>query len=140
MIPTQRSVIARFRYSSLDGGWSKRVLCSATRTREFSAKAVMDRKIFVAERKVTSLCTSSVEQYSSAMVFLFFSPVMFVNSAISLQNKSASQSLLKHVSSVLIYDFYEGQDASILRFSQLSTGSVEISFSQAISVFNKQPV
>ena len=40
----------------------------------------------------------------------------------------------------LIYDFYEGQDASILRFSQLSTGSVEISFSQAISVFNKQPV
>ena len=93
MIPTQRSVIARFKNGSLDGGWSERVLCSATRTREFSTKAVMDRKTFVAERKVTSLCTSavnSVEQYSSAMVFLFFSPVMFVNSAISLQNKSAS--------------------------------------------------
>ena len=93
MILTQRSVIARFKNSSLDGGWSERVLCSATRTREFSTKAVMDRKIFVADRKVTSLCTSavnSVEQYSSAMVFLFFSPVMFVNSAISLQNKSAS--------------------------------------------------
>ena len=91
MMPTQRSVIARFRNSSLDGGWSERVLCSATRTREFSTKVVMDRKIFIAKRKVTSLCTSvvnSVEQYSSAMVFLFFSSVIFVNSAMSFQNRS----------------------------------------------------
>ena len=81
MIPTQRSVIARLRYRSLDGGWSEVSLCRATRIRVFPRNAVMERKIFMAERKISSLSTpliNSAEQNSSMNVFWFSSSVTFV--------------------------------------------------------------
>ena len=52
MIPTQRSVIARLRYRSLDGGWSEVSLCREPRIRVFTRNALMERKIFSAERKI----------------------------------------------------------------------------------------
>ena len=82
MIPTQRSVIARLRYRSLDGGWSEVSLCRATRIRVFPKNAAMDRKIFRAERKISSPSTpliNSTEQYSSPSVFLFSYSVKFVS-------------------------------------------------------------
>ena len=81
MIPTQRSVIARLRYKSLDGRWSEVSMCRATRIRVFPRNAVMDRKIFRDERKISSPSTpliNSTEQYSSAIVFLFSYSVKFV--------------------------------------------------------------
>ena len=51
-IPTQRSVIARLRYSSLDGGCVEVSLCRATRISVFPRNAAMDRKMLKAERKV----------------------------------------------------------------------------------------
>ena len=53
MIPTQRSVIARLRYRSLDGGLSEAdSLRRASRIRAFHKNAVMDRKIFSVTKKI----------------------------------------------------------------------------------------
>ena len=85
MIPTQRSVTARFRYRSLDGGWSEYSLCRATRIRVFPRNATIEKKTFVAERKISSLCTplvDSAEQDSSRHVFWVSSYVKFVSSTI----------------------------------------------------------
>ena len=83
MMPTQRSVIARLRYRSLDGGWSEVSLCRATKMRRFPKNAAMDRKIFTdAKRKISSACTpliSSAEQDSSTTVFWISSSVKFVS-------------------------------------------------------------
>ena len=83
MMPTQRSVIARLRYRSLDGGWSEVSLCRATKLRRFPKNAAMDRKIFTdAKRKISSACTpliSSAEQDSSTTVFWISSSVKFVS-------------------------------------------------------------
>ena len=76
MVPTQKSVTARLRYRSLDGGWSEVSLCKATRIRVFPRTAVIDRKILTIERKISSPCTSAVnsaEQDSTTIVF-WFSP------------------------------------------------------------------
>ena len=81
MIPTKRSVIARLRYRSLDGGCSEDSLCRATRIRVFPRNAVMDRKILITDRNIKWLCTfslKSAEQYSSSIVWGFSSPVKFV--------------------------------------------------------------
>ena len=80
MIPTQRSVIARLRYRSLDGGWSEVSLCRATRIRVFPRNAVTEKKIFRAERNISSLSTpltNSAEQHSSWTVLWFSSSVRF---------------------------------------------------------------
>ena len=82
MIPTQRSVIAKLRYRSLDGRRSEVSLCRATRTRVFPKNAAMDRKMFRDERKISSPSTpliNSTEQYSSPIVLLFSYSVKFVS-------------------------------------------------------------
>ena len=82
MIPTQRSVIARLRYRSLDGGWSEVSLYRATRIRVFPRNAVMERKILRAERNISSVSTpliNSAKQNSSMNVFWFSSSVKFVS-------------------------------------------------------------
>ena len=84
MIPTQRSVIARLQYRSLDGGWSDVSLCRATRIRVFPRNAVIERKIFRAERKMsspsTALIWNSAEPNISLNVFWFSSSVKFASS------------------------------------------------------------
>jgi len=50
--PTQRSVTARLRSKSLDGGCSEDSLRRATRNRKFPRNAVMDRKAFKTARNV----------------------------------------------------------------------------------------
>ena len=81
MTPTQRSVIARLRYRSLDGRWSEVSLCKATGIRVFPRNAVMERNIFTAERKISSQSTpliNSAEHHSSLSGFWFSSSVKFV--------------------------------------------------------------
>ena len=80
MIPTQRSVIARLRYMSLDGGWVAVCLRRATRIIVFPKNAVIGEKVLMTERKTSSPCTSpvnSTEQWSSAIVCRFSPPVKF---------------------------------------------------------------
>lgn len=72
MIPTKRSVIARLRSRSLEGGWSKDSLCRATRIRVLPKNAVMDRKVLSTKRTISSSWTLAVtfaEQYNSLIVF-----------------------------------------------------------------------
>ena len=72
MIPTKRSVIARLRSRSLEGGWSEDSLYRATRIRVFPRNAVMDRKVFSTERTISSSWTLAVtlaEQYNSLIEF-----------------------------------------------------------------------
>ena len=60
-------------------------LSRETRIIVFSRNAVMDRKVFSTKRKISSLCTFSVNsafQRSSQIVFLLLSSVKFVSSAI----------------------------------------------------------
>ena len=86
-IPTQRSVIARLRYSSLDGGCVEVSLCRATRISVFPRNAAMDRKMLKAERKVSWPCNPPVtvsEQNSSSTTIWFSFSVTFVTSMASL--------------------------------------------------------
>ena len=72
MIPTKRSVIARLRSRSLEGGWSEDSLCRATRIRVFPRNAVMDRKVFSTKRTISSswtLAATFAEQYNSLIEF-----------------------------------------------------------------------
>ena len=92
MIPTHRSVIARLRYRSLDGGWSEDSLCKATKIRLLPRNAAMEKKIFFVGRKSSSPFTTpvnSAEQDCSRDVFWFSSSVILLSSAISvwLQDK-----------------------------------------------------
>ena len=50
--PTQRSVVARQRSKSLDGGWSDDSLWRAIRIRAFPRNAVTDRKEFTPESNI----------------------------------------------------------------------------------------
>ena len=72
MIPTKRSVIARLRSRSLEGGWSEDSLRRATRIRVFPRNAVMDRKVFSTKRTISSSWTLAVtfaEQYNLLIEF-----------------------------------------------------------------------
>ena len=81
MMPTQRSVVAKLRNRSLDGGWSEDSLWRAIRIKVFPRKAVIDIKMFSAERTINWLCIppiNSGEQTSSKYDFCFSSSVRFV--------------------------------------------------------------
>ena len=47
--PTNRSVVARKLYMSLDGGWREDSSSRATRIGEFSRNALMERKMLTAD-------------------------------------------------------------------------------------------
>ena len=72
-MPTQRSVAARLRNKSLDGGWSDDSLWRATRIRVFPRNATIDNKIFKAETHISWFCVPSLisaEQKNSSYSFL----------------------------------------------------------------------
>ena len=74
--PTQRSVAARLRYKSLDGGWRAVTFLRASRIRVFSKNAVTDRIMFSTRRKINWFCiplVNSTEQNISSPVFFLFS-------------------------------------------------------------------
>ena len=50
--PTKRSVIARQRYKSFDGGRRDVSLYNATKIKVFPRNAVMERRLFKADRKI----------------------------------------------------------------------------------------
>ena len=77
MTPTQRSEIARFRYRSLDGGWSEVSLCRATRIRVFPRNAVMERKIFSTDNKLSTLWIFWAEQFFYRFLDFVFSEISF---------------------------------------------------------------
>ena len=85
MIPTKRSVIARLRSRSLEGGWSDDSLCRATRIRVFPRNAVMDREEFSTKRTISSSWTLAVtsatfaEQYKSLIVFSRVGTAIFLD-------------------------------------------------------------
>ena len=85
MIPTKRSVIARLRSRSLEGGWSEDSLCRATRIRVFPRNAVMDRKVLSTKRTISSSWTLAVtsatcaEQYKSLIVFSLVGTAIFLH-------------------------------------------------------------
>ena len=67
-------------------------MCKATKIRVFPRNAAMKKNIFIAERKISSPCTTpvnSAEQDCSRDVFWFSSSVILLSSAISvwLQDK-----------------------------------------------------
>ena len=79
--PTNRSLVARERYRSLDGGWRKDTLWSATKIREFPRNAVREKKMMTADRR-SAYCSNSPakeeEHTSSSNVFICVpSPVEF---------------------------------------------------------------
>ena len=97
MIPTQRSVIARLRYRSLDGGCSEVSLCRATRIRVFPRSAVTEKKIFRAERKISLPSTpliNSTEQNNSKTVFLFSYSVKFVSAIFLCEAEPGSEGFI----------------------------------------------
>ena len=104
MIPTQRSVIARLRYRSLDGEWIDVSLWRATRIRAFPKNAVMDKKALMTERKMSSPCTSpvnSAEHKNSATVCRLSPLVKFCISKTFLRcGYSQLNSFLIHLSSL----------------------------------------
>ena len=50
--PTNRSVVARQRYKSLDGGWREDSLWRVARKREFPRVAVIEKRMFTAENEM----------------------------------------------------------------------------------------
>ena len=78
--PTNRSVVARQRYRSLDGGCRGDSLERATRMREFPANAVMERKMSTATKKIDSCCWSPLtkegEHCSSWNDFVWLPPLL----------------------------------------------------------------
>ena len=82
MIPTKRSVIARLRSRSLEGGWSEDSLCRAARIRVFPRKAVMDRNVLSTKRTISSSWTLAVtfaEQYNSLIEFSRVGTAIFLH-------------------------------------------------------------
>ena len=53
MRPTQRSVTARHRKKSFVGGWTEETFLRAMRTRALPTAAVMERKMFKADKTST---------------------------------------------------------------------------------------
>ena len=68
MRPTQRSVVARLLRKSLGGGGSEYSLRTAARIRAFPRNAVIDGKMFTAERNVISPCIPAVLLQSTPFV------------------------------------------------------------------------
>ena len=82
MIPTNRSVIARLRSRSLEGGCSEDSLCRAARIRVFPRKPVMDRKVLSTKRTISSSLTLAVtfaEQYNSLIEFSRVGTAIFLH-------------------------------------------------------------
>ena len=86
--PTNRSVVARQRYKSLDGAWMEDILWSATKIREFPRNAVREKKMLTADKSKEYCCNwpaKEEEHTSSSNVFICApSPVDFVT-VITLQ-------------------------------------------------------
>ena len=72
--PTNRSVVARQRYKSLDGAWMEDILWSATKIREFPRNAVREKKMLAADkRKYWSIVAIRPPRKRSIQVLLMFS-------------------------------------------------------------------
>ena len=78
--PTNRSVVARQQYRSLDGGCREDSLWSATRIRKFPANAVMERGISTAKKQIDNCCwsppTKEGEHSSSSYDFVWLLPLL----------------------------------------------------------------
>ena len=74
--PTQRSVTARHRKNSFVEGWIEDTLCRAIRIRPLPRDAVMDRKMFNAEKNAITPTGGKLSTWLSLLV-KFPSPVMF---------------------------------------------------------------
>ena len=59
-------------------------LCKATKIRVFPRNAVKEKKIFIAGRKISSPCTSSVNSAEQDCFRIVLSSVALLSSAISL--------------------------------------------------------
>ena len=59
--PTNRSVVSRQLYMSLDGGWREDSLSRATRVGEFSRNALMERKMLTADKYIDCCCNPRSE-------------------------------------------------------------------------------
>ena len=79
--PTNRSVVSRQLYMSLDGGWREDCLSRATRVGEFSRNALMERKMLTADKYIDCCCNPRSEygeQTSSTNVCCIPLRVIFV--------------------------------------------------------------
>ena len=79
--PTNRSVVSRQLYMSLDGGWREDSLSRATRVGEFSRNALMERKMLTADKYIDCCCNPRSEygeQTSSTNVCCIPLRVIFV--------------------------------------------------------------
>ena len=59
--PTNRSVVARQRYKSLDGGWREDSLRRATRMRQLPRIPVMERRMLTAENEMDCCSNSPIQ-------------------------------------------------------------------------------
>ena len=78
--PTNRSVVAKQRYRSLDGGCREDSLQRETRMREFPKNAVMERRMSTATKQIDSCCwsppTKEGEHSSSWNDFVWLPPLL----------------------------------------------------------------
>ena len=78
--PNNRSVVARQRYRSLDGGCKEDSMWRATRIREFPENAVMKRRMLTAKKQIDDYCwsppTKEGEHSSSWNDFVWLLPLL----------------------------------------------------------------
>ena len=81
--PTNRSVVSRQLYMSLDGGWREDSSSRATRVGEFSRNALMERKMLTADKYIDCCCypRSEYGEQTSSTMFAAFHLVIYLLSS-----------------------------------------------------------
>ena len=81
--PTNRSVVARQLYMSLDGEWREDSLSRVTRVGEFSRNALMERKMLTADKYIDCCCNPRSEygEQTSSTMFAAFHLVIYLLSS-----------------------------------------------------------
>ena len=79
MRPTQRSLLARQRNSSLDGGWNEHSLRSAIRMTTFHRNAVKHRQMFSTARNMRSCTPNNPLAQNCAWVVVWFPSIVMFN-------------------------------------------------------------
>ena len=81
--PTNRSVVARQLYMSLDGGWREDSSSRVTRIGEFSRNALMERKMLTADKYIDCCCNPRSEygEQTSSTMFAAFHLMIYLLSS-----------------------------------------------------------
>ena len=97
--PTNRSVVSRQLYMSLDGGWREDSLSRATRVGEFSRNALMERKMLTADKYIDCCCNPRSEygEQTSSTMFAAFHLVIYLLSSFLQRSPMNSDRLSRQI-------------------------------------------